>query len=582
MRYYAHMRSLFRPAHAYKGMSLVDVLIGTALMLIIFTGLAGILRSALEVSSHAKARSIATALAESQMEFVRSLDYDAAGTVGGIPAGPIPQISTTTQNSIAFTVRTFIQYDDDPADGLAAADTNGITTDYKRIKVSVTYQVGQGIPRTITVASAYAPPGIETTTGGGTLRVAVVNAAGTGVSGASVRIQNSSVTPAIDLTTFTDADGIVFLPGAPTSTQYQINVSKTGYSSAQTYVRDATNQNPTPGLLTVAQNQTTTVTFAIDILASLTVRTMLPIATSTERDTLDSSARITSQTNTQVIGGSLTLAGSVGSYVPAGSATANTVAPSLLARWGIASSTLVAPAGTSVVLRVRDGNGALLPDTVLPGNAAGFTAPVSLASVSTSTYPSLALSAELTTSSASSTPEVLDWSLSYTRGPVPVGAIPFSITGTKAIGTTGAGVTIPKTALSLTTDSAGTQTSSLEWDAYSLSMPSHDVVDACAGPPFELAPGSVQTVTLMVASSTPHALLVTVDSAGGAVAGAQVTLSRSGFSRVVSSSSCGGAYFGNVPTATDYTVTVTAPGFTNFTVGGVTVTGRTFFGATME
>lgn len=563
-------------------MTLIDVLIGVALMLVIFTGLVGLLRSSLQVASHAKARSVATALAESQMEYVRSLGYDAVGTVGGIPAGPIPQVATTTQNGIPFTVRTFIQFEDDPRDGAGASDANGIVTDYKRIKVGVSYVVG-GLARSVELVSSYAPPGIETTTGGGTLRVNVVNAAGAGVPGASVRIVNSALAPAVDLTTFSDADGVVFLPGAPTSTQYRITVTKAGYSSAQTYERDATNQNPTPGFLTVVQNQTTTGTFAIDLLASLTVRTMLPVASTTARDPFADASGVSALANTQVVGGAITLAGAAGSYAPAGTAIGASVAPTFLARWGTASSTVSLPAGTGAVLQVRDGSGALLPDTVLPGNAAGFTGPVSLAGVSTSTYPALALSVSLTTASASSTPEVLEWGIEYARGPIPVGNIPFALSGGKTIGTTGAGDPILKTSASTSTDAAGQRALSLEWDAYALSLPNHTVVEACGAPPFELAPGASQTTTLMVASSTPNALLVSVENTGGApVAGASVTLSRSGFSRVVQTTACGSAHFGALTAASDYSLTVTAPGFTTFTASGIPVSGRGFYAVPLE
>jgi len=182
----------------------MDVIIGTALMLIIFVALNGLLRTSLLIASLAKTKSIATTAAGSQMEYIRSLTYDSVGTLGGIPAGVVPQNATTTINGLAVGIRTFIEYADDPADGTGAADTNGITTDYKRIKVTASYEAA-GQFRTIDVVSNYAPPGLETTTNGGTLQVQVVSAVGAPVSGASVRILNSSINPTVDVTTFSDA-----------------------------------------------------------------------------------------------------------------------------------------------------------------------------------------------------------------------------------------------------------------------------------------------------------------------------------------------------------------------------------------
>src|SRR5581483_7422951 len=131
--------------------------------------------------------------------------------------------------------------------------------------------------------------------GGGTLQINVVNAGGGPVPGASVQIVNSATSPSVNVTTFSDAFGTVFLPGAATSSQYQIYVSKSGYSSAQTYAHDQVNVNPTPGYLTVSGNQTTTSTFAIDLLSHLTVRTYSPIETDVFSDLFANASNLATQ-----------------------------------------------------------------------------------------------------------------------------------------------------------------------------------------------------------------------------------------------------------------------------------------------
>ncbi len=145
----------------FRGMTLIDVVVGTALVLIIFLGLLGTLRVSVMLSSLVKSQTAATAIANNQMEYIRSLPYDSVGTVGGIPSGSIPQNSTVVQDSVSYTVRTFISYYDDPADGTDVTDSNGITTDYKRIKVSVSYSASGGTPRQVTLVSNYAPPSLE-------------------------------------------------------------------------------------------------------------------------------------------------------------------------------------------------------------------------------------------------------------------------------------------------------------------------------------------------------------------------------------------------------------------------------------
>lgn len=564
-----------------RGMSFIDVLVGCALMLTVFLALTALLRASLVISSISKSKTIATAVAGSQMEYIRSLSYERVGTVGGIPPGEIPQYATTTSNGIAFLTRTYIEYADDPADGLESADENLITTDYKRIKIQVTYTAA-GRPQSVELHSNYAPPGVETTTGGGTLRVNVVNAVGAPVAGASVRIQNPSVSPAVDLTTFSNAAGLVYLPGAATSTDYRVSVSKEGYSSAQTYERDATNQNPNPGYLTVVKDQTTTGTFAIDLMTTFRIATFSPIATTTWNDSFDTSGQVAAQSNVSISGGDVVLASNEFGYIGSGSAQSEVVEPAYLAGWSSVDLSTVAPVGTEVQVQVLDGSGAPLTDEVLPGNSTGFTSSIDLSSVPHTAYPALALRAMLSSNSVLATPSLADWTITYQHGPVPLPDIDFSLTGAKTIGTTGAGEPLYKIAVTSATDSTGVRSLSLEWDAYTLDLNSHDTIDACNAPPFVLAPGTTLESSLVLATSTPHMALVSVRGGGAAVAGAAVTLSRTGFTQTVPTSTCGAAYFGDMTPASDYTVSVSAPGYTTVSVPSVSVSGKLFYAISFE
>ncbi len=480
----------------------MDVVVGTALVLIVFAGLFGILRASVQVSGLAKLKASATVVASSQMEYIRSLSYDAIGTDGGIPAGNIAQSTTTTDGGLTFTVRTYIEYADDAKDGTGAADTNHITTDYKHIKVTVSY-VAEGVTRSVTLVSNAAPPGLETTTGGGTLQANIVNSVGTALAGATVRIVNASTSPDIDLTTFSDSYGQVILPGAPTSTEYQIAVSKTGYSSAQTYQRTGTNANPTPGYLTVVGGSTTSSTFAIDLLSTLIVRTFSPVAAALWSDLFNDNSKITNTVNVQVVGGALTLSGLPGSYPASGSALSTTTAPAYLARWTSASSTISAPVGTTALVSVADATGTLLPDAVLAGNSAGFSGAINLSGVSTTTYPALKLKASLTSTDPNATPSIADWKLGYDAGPTPLPNVSFTLTSSKTIGTTAGGAPIYKTTIATTTDATGVRTLSLEWDLYQLAISAgHTLISAAPDdPPVEMLPGASVDESLIV--STP-------------------------------------------------------------------------------
>lgn len=473
-------------------MSLVDVIVGVALVVIVFAGIFGLLRAELQTQGLAKLQAAATTIANSQMEYIRSLDYSAVGTDGGIPAGNIAQATTTTDGGLSYTVRTYIEYADDPADGTGAADSNGITTDYKHIKVTVSYSAN-GSTHAVTLVSNVVPPSIETTTGGGTLLVNVVDAVGTAVSGATVRIVNASTSPDIDFTTFSDTHGSVNLPGAPTSTQFQVFVGKTGYSSAQTYPRVGTNVNPTPGYFTVVANTTTSSTFAIDRLATLVLRTFSPIKGVLFSDLFNDATKLSTLSGTQVVAGALTLAGAPGSYPSSGSALSTTTAPAYLVRWSSASSTISAAPPTSATVSVTDSTGTLIPDAVLPGNSAGFTGAINLSTLSTTTYPALRLKANLASSDPNATPSIADWRLGYDAGPTPLPNVALTLTGAKTIGSTSGGASIYKTIVATTTDATGVRTLSLEWDLYQLALTGYTIATATPDdPPIELLPaGSV-------------------------------------------------------------------------------------------
>ncbi|KND46926.1 MAG: hypothetical protein AB199_00660 [Parcubacteria bacterium C7867-004] len=481
-----------------RGMTLVDVLVGSALVLIIFLALLGLLRASLLISSAAKLKSGATALATTQMEYLRSLPYDSVGTVGGIPAGAIPQNTTSTLNGVTYVTRTFIEYVDDAKDGQGVADSNGIMTDYKRARVSVSYMFRES-DRELVLVSNIAPPSIETTTGGGTLRINVVNAAGDPVAGASVRVQNPSAGPAIDFTTFSDATGVVMIPGAPPSTDYRITASKDGYSTAVTYARDATNQNPTPGYLTIVAGQTTSSTFAIDVLGALVMRTFSSVRPAFQIDSFDDGTHLASVSGTQAAGGALVLSGAPGSYALSGSARSTSTAPTYLKEWRTVDADEVVPAGTGIVLRVAASSGTLVPDAMLPGNTVGFSSfPIDISGIATTTYPSLSILADLSTSDALMTPQVLEWSIHFDEGPIPLPNRAFTLTGAKVMGTTGAGAAIPKTIIATTTDASGRVTIPLEWDVYTFDTTVGTLISESEPSPYTLEPAENRTVDVIL------------------------------------------------------------------------------------
>lgn len=562
----------------HSGVTLLDTLVGTALMLTVFLGINAAFRLSLDVITTNKARAGAIALANERMEYLRSLSYAQLATAGGIPAGALAQVETQTLNGVPYTRRTLIQYADDPRDGAGAADTNSITADYKIARVDVSWESRSGV-RHITLASRFSPIGIETAVPGGTLVIRAVNAVGTPLSGAQVRVVNASTAPAIDTTTYTNTDGIATFIGAPAAADYQVTVTDTGYSTAQTYTTTAQNTNPNPANLTVTDAHTTDGTFAIDTLGSATIRTWSPIGSNTWTDTLADTSKTATTSNTEVAGGVLSLAGSA-PYPAAGTMQSIAQGPSRIARWVSLSWEATLPAGTAARASVYDSTGAaLIPDAQLPGNSAGFAAgPVDLSGISTSTYPMLRVGFALETSDDSVAPSIDTYRVDAESGPTPLPNIDFSLTGAKTIGSGPSG-TLYKYQQSFSSGvAAGYTASSIEWDTYTTSVDSadgYDIASACPGPAQSLAPGASIATDIFLVPHTAHSLLVSVRSSTTSLPmyRANVMLSRTGFSTTTKTDACGYAFFGGLSSNPSYTVTASSTGYTDAT-GSVSVSGN--------
>ncbi len=252
-----------------SGFTLVETLVSVGVLGIFFAAIAIILQQVLQNVGESRVRATATALGMQKMEIIRNLSYTSVGTAGGIPSGTLPQSETNTINNQDFIVTTSIIYIDDPFDTLAPTDT--VPTDYKRVRIEITW--GGAFPSRlpVTYVTNIVPKGIETIAGGGTLYIQVFNASGLPVANATIQIDNTAVTPAIHMSTLTNSNGIVILPGSPACiTCYQISVTKTGYSTDRTYSQTEV-ANPLQPYTTMLEGQISQVSFAIDQISSIIV-----------------------------------------------------------------------------------------------------------------------------------------------------------------------------------------------------------------------------------------------------------------------------------------------------------------------
>lgn len=571
--------------HTYKnsrGMTLVELLIAIAVLMLVFGGLMVVFQAITSIVGSSKFQAGAVSLATSRLEYIRSLPYDDVGTVSGIPNGSIPQVRTTALNGITYTERVLIEYIDAPEDGTGGSDMNGIVADYKLVKVEYSW-LDKGDLKTISLISNIIPRGIETTAGGGTLTVNVFDADVLPVSGASVRVYNDTGTSTIDTTRYTNVDGVAMFSGAPALSGYEITVTDTGFSTDQTYSASSSNPNPITPHVAVLESEVSTMNFQIDELSDLTVQTVgLPTLGEFE-DLFDDGNSVAATSSVQISSGMVTLAGGPGSYSSSGTLFSTAISPSTLDSWDVLSYEAQVPSNTSMLVRVYDRTGTstpiLIPDSDLPGNSTGFVPGfVSLASLDTSVYQELALSAVLSSTDSATTSALSSWKVTYTETQTAIANVPFEIRGAKKIGTDASAQPVYKYQKSFTTDGTGdVAINDIEWDVYTVTVTdsSYDIAEACSNIPYVLDPGVSDTLTLTLANATAYSFRVSVvDSSGMVIPNADVTLSRSGFNDTIATSACGQSFFNSgLSSHVDYVLDVEASGYADQTITDLTIDG---------
>jgi len=257
------------------GFGLLEVLLGIGLLVIFTGGIYFAFNSILISLRTSRALITATELLNDRAEFIRNLSYASIGTQGGIPAGNILPTEQITRSGDTFMIQTTVRNIDDPFDGtLGGVPNDTAPADYKLIELHVTcVTCPPNVSASITVRAA--PAGLETTGDNGALFIIVSDANVQPVAGANIVVANSSTIPNILISDVTNADGMLQLVDAPTSTEsYRVTVTKSGYSSEQTYPPgDPANPNPVQPHGNVSTGLVTKIYFYIDKLSAVTLNT---------------------------------------------------------------------------------------------------------------------------------------------------------------------------------------------------------------------------------------------------------------------------------------------------------------------
>lgn len=263
------------------GFSLVEVLVSTAVFLVIAVAVYQSYAGLLNLVRLARIKIAAADLVNERFEIIRNMPYANIGLVNGVPSGTLQRNATFVRDGITFETTTSIQNVDDPFDGtLVTSPVDSAPADYKLIEVNVACSTCVNFtPMNFT--GRVMPKNLEIATNNGSIVIRVFDSSGNPVPNATVHITNSTNNPVIDITDVTDVNGIYeLIDTPPVQNGYHIVITKNGYSSDQTYTNGGqTNPNPTVGDGTVVQQGVTQISFFIDRTSTINVSSVRPNCT---------------------------------------------------------------------------------------------------------------------------------------------------------------------------------------------------------------------------------------------------------------------------------------------------------------
>lgn len=258
------------------GLTLVEALVGTAIFAVLAVSVYQAFVATMDAVRLSRIKITATALANEQFEIMRNLKYADVGIIGGLPLGKIPSDQTLVRDNKEFAVHTTIRNIDDPFDGSIGQNPNDTSpADYKLAELKITCAKCDNFSPLI-LTTYIGPKALESASTNGAIFVKVFNSSGQPVPEANVHIENNLSIPPFLIEDTTKNDGILQVIDAPPGAQaYEINVTKDGYTSEQTYtIGDPANPNPIKPHANVLTQQLTEVSFFIDKVSSLNVESV--------------------------------------------------------------------------------------------------------------------------------------------------------------------------------------------------------------------------------------------------------------------------------------------------------------------
>jgi type II secretory pathway pseudopilin PulG len=258
-----------------KGTTLVETLIGVAIIGLVVTFALGMFSLSAEKLARSKFRVLATALANEQVEIIRNAPFSDVGTQAPTceVTGTFLRTATVVRSNVTFTVDTCVRWVDDPFDKLVSeVPPDTVPTDYKLVEISVTWPNSS---EAVKLTTSVMPKGLESPSNTGSLLVKVIDSSSQPVAEADVYVTDTNLNPDVNISSKTDVNGNLQLLGlTPDVDSYNVRVTKAGYTTHQTFPVSAGNPNPVRPDLSISAGGVLDLTFTIDHVSSLAFTTV--------------------------------------------------------------------------------------------------------------------------------------------------------------------------------------------------------------------------------------------------------------------------------------------------------------------
>ncbi len=555
------------------GFTLIEVLVGSFLILIVFLAIFGAYQLALKVISQSRDRITATFIANGEIERIRNLSYKDVGVLGDYPDGTLSAEETKTINSIDYVINTRIDYVLDEADGIETPEDE-CPNDYKKVEIKVSCPGLLG--REVKMVTDIAPETVaqECEIVGGILSVSVFNAQGLMIPNPFIEVKDSETDEVVKTATPTEGKHLFSIPAKT----YKVEVSKEGYSSSRTYSMEevAIPEKPNP---IVIEGKMSEISFSIDKLSALFVDTLSSWNTNNFSDSFTTDTNISDSSTIDVQNGEVKISSGYNS----GYLVSTSISSLDLTSWEEFSWSDEELADTQILYKVFYFDGAtwkLIPDSALAGNSTGFfVSPLDLSELDISIYSQLKVKGELSTTDISISPTLYDWHVSWrTSEPIPIPNVNFNLKGDKIIGKDAAENPVYKYSQDHNSGGSGhIDISNIEWDLYTFTIDPAtglDLLEVDSSPqPVSLPPDTTLSVELYLKAQNSLMITVQDEETGELVFSAGVRLYRSDLSydKTQNTDGKGKTYFIPLDSGS-YNLDVEASGFSDYS-GTVSVSG---------